>query len=145
MKSLVFVSAFAATLLTACGSAQSPNSATRSAERAAVSVAADAWAAAGQACLDVAGASGDAGPRVVADCKKGLTPAYDLIMGAAAAVDTNWSPAAACDLVQGVGLVAATVASLPSVDPTVKSGIADAQILATALSGTVCPADAGAE
>ncbi len=130
---------------TACApSAKSPDM-IRANARAAVAVAKSTYVLVGDACLEASQLP--SGAAIAMKCADYLDPAYNLILDAALAVDTNWTASAACDLVQAVTLVgkaAMTLGPSSSVAPAAK----DAVLLATQLSGAVCPVastDAGVE
>src|SRR5690348_2628670 len=103
-KLFVFVLAFLCFAGIACTPAAAPTAATNAAAANAVKLAADGWNLAAAICSAEDQANPDAG--VEATCAKYLVPAHDLIADAAAAVDQGWTSSAACNLVQGVELLA---------------------------------------
>jgi hypothetical protein len=131
-----FVFAFAALNCEAC-KLPLPSAPPRSAQRAAVSVAADAWIVAANTCLDVVNLNGDEKLRKL--CVATLHPAHDLIALAAEAVDTQWTSESSCNLAQAMSLIVQTVDVLtPSLGPKAVAGVKpvvdDALLLANALS-----------
>ncbi len=126
------------------GSNGAPPVSPTAAARGAVDVAKDAWVVAATACTDAAEESGD--DLIRQKCADVLIPARTLIIAAAQAVDTQWSPKAACDLAQGVALVAKSLEALPlNFSADIKTVIDDAATLAVAAVGSAsCSAsDAG--
>lgn len=147
MKRLLLVPVLAAVF--ACGGATPSPAAVRAGSRAAVDVAKDAWVLVAHACIDAAQEMGDAGdgPALEGKCASYLSEAHDLIVAAAEAVDTDWSPKAACDLAQATVLVAGAANAVGAIKPQVKPIADDAVVLATAaLGSSVCAAtDGGAK
>ena len=115
------------------------------APRAAVEVAKDAWVLTATACQDAAEAANDDSIRT--KCGAVMLPARDLILVASAAVDTTWSPKAACDLAQGVTLVVQAANGLPvTYSAEIGTVLSDAKVLVNkVLDSSVCATDAGAE
>jgi hypothetical protein len=127
--------------------------ATRANARAAVLVAKATYVLAAQACLDVSEIAGN--QAVAIKCAAYLDPAYNLIIDAANAVDTTWSPVAACELTQAADLVARAVGDVGPIGASLASYAQDASLLAhNLLGGVACApytlptppvADAGVE
>lgn len=146
MKMLSCAVLAVSTVLAACGGNMSQAQTARATARAAVDVAKDAWVAVANACVDVASVDPDAGPALEANCGVYLAPAHDLILSAGAAVDTDWSPKAACDLAQATALVAKAAQSVASLKGTAAVVAQDAATMAAAIAASAaCSADAGAE
>lgn len=127
-----------------CGSATPAPGSPTSAARGAVDVAKDAWVTAASACVDAAEEANSYDIRQ--KCAEVLVPARALILDAANAVDTEWSPKAACDLAQAAALIAQAAASLPvQFSKDISAVIQDAAVLAQAAAGSAaCSAsDAG--
>jgi hypothetical protein len=113
----------------------------RAAVRGAVDVAKDAFVVVGRGCVDASKETANA--NIAAKCAEYLDPAYTLISDASAAVDTDWSPKAACGLAQATALVAKTAGLLGAISPEVMPVAADAAALASALLGSaMCALDA---
>lgn len=130
MKKLLLV----ALVLAGCGSSTpAPKTPVipRATARAAVDAAKDAWVTVAQICVDVGTASQDV--RIGDSCDQYLQPAHDLIVLAAEAVDTQWSPAAGCALMQGAAQIANAAKLLP-LKPTDAALVEDAQAVAAAVS-----------
>jgi hypothetical protein len=147
----IFVPVFIGSLvLTACGGAPpkplTPAQSQRATARAAVTVAASAFVLAANACLAASQADPVNHAAIAKTCVKYLDPAHDLIVEAAQAVDSTWSPKAACDLSQAVTLATTAMTTLGLNTASLAPVLQDAAMLALALAGTNCaPADAGAE
>ena len=143
MRAILAFVMFLVVACTGCGAASSPANAPRAATRAAVDVAKDAWVIVGTSCVDAAKIAKNDQIRV--KCAHYLLPARDLISYAAEAVDTQWSPKAACALSQGVLLVADGAKDLVTYSKTIQPLVDDAVALANVMVGSAAcvPVDAG--
>lgn len=129
--------------LAGCTPALSPTADARAKERAAVALAKSSYMLAADACIEYIAVTHDA--KVAAVCQATLDPAHDLILDASKAVDTVWTSAAACNLVQGASLVAAAVEGLGPVGATLKAAATDTIAVAAALSGVACASSPAAD
>lgn len=129
--------------LAGCTPAASPTANARANERAAVAAAESAYVLVATGCLDYVQETKDA--KVAAVCQAALDPAHDLIIEASLAVDATWTPSAACNLVQGAQLLTTAVAALGTVGATLQAAAGDALVVANALAGVACAADAGGQ
>ncbi len=144
MRAILAFVMFLVIACTGCGPSTPGAVTPRAATRAAVDVAKDAWVIVGTSCVEYAKAAKDDHIRV--KCAHYLMPAKELISYAAGAVDTQWSPKAACALSQGVLLMADAAKDLVKFNVTVQPLVDDAVALASAMVGSdQCAApDAGA-
>src|ERR1700682_4263861 len=119
-----------------CGGASSVPGTPRSASRAAVDVAKDAWVLAANACVDAAQATNS--KALLKKCAGPLTDARVLLMAAADAVDGTWTPQAGCDVLNAVMLVAKAVGGLGVYGQDILPVVTDSVALATGIAGGAC-------
>ena len=110
---------------------------THATEVAAVTGAQNAWVVAANVCVAVANVKGTTPTALGCGLPLGL--AHDLIIDAAAAVDTQWNQSAACDLLGALELIRSATKPL---DPpvSVMTAITDGIELATAVTQGTCVA-----
>jgi hypothetical protein len=108
---------------------------THATEVAAVTGAQNAWVVAANVCVAVANVKNTT-PNALG-CGEPLSAAHDLIVDAAAAVDTQWNQSAACNLLGALELV--QVATKPLDPPvSVATAISDGIELATLVTNGTC-------
>lgn len=126
-----------------CGGAPSAPATPRSAARAAVDVAKDAWVLVANACVDTAQVTGS--KALLKKCGQPLQDARVLLMAAADAVDGAWTTEAGCDVLDAVLLVARSAGGLGAYGTSVLPVVQDAVMLATGVAGSACAKDASPE
>jgi hypothetical protein len=119
-----------------CGGAPSAPATPRSAARAAVDVAKDAWVLVANACVDAAQVTNS--KALLHKCAAPLTAARVLLLVAADAVDGAWTAQAGCDVLDAVLLVAKGAGSLGAYGVSVLPVVQDAVMLATGVAGSAC-------
>jgi hypothetical protein len=125
-------------LLAACSGGLPQPDMVRANARAAVAVAKSTYVVVGTACVDAVQLTGD--KKIAMACADALDPAYHLILDAANAVDSGWTAAAACELVQGIAYVARGSTAMGALSASLAPAVRDGQLLAAALLGpTACP------